>query len=135
MGNKGFYANAEIRFPIIDAAITPIGFFGPLRGLFFVDMGGAYYNGQGFQFFSSERRFSSLGARCGPGKNAPCISEGWGLGGYDPATGTTGPVASYGIGLSFNFFGLPMNVNWAKLTDFATTVPGWKTDFWVGYTF
>ena len=30
VGNKGFFANAELRFPIIDAAITPIGFFGPL---------------------------------------------------------------------------------------------------------
>ncbi|HXV62986.1 MAG TPA: hypothetical protein VEK15_19965, partial [Vicinamibacteria bacterium] len=135
VGNKGFYANAELRFPIIDAAITPIGFFGPLRGIFFVDLGGAHYNDQPFQLFSSERRLSSLGARCGPGGNSPCVSEGWGLGGYDPATGQRGPVASYGIGLTFNFFGLPMNINWSKLTDFATTAPGWKTDFWVGYGF
>ena len=126
VGNKGFFANAELRFPIIDAAITPIGFFGPLRGIFFIDMGGAHFIDQAFKIFSSERRFSSLGARCGPGGNAPCISEGFGL---DDA------VASYGIGLSFNFFGLPMNVNWSKLTDFATTAEGWKTDFWIGFNF
>jgi Tol biopolymer transport system component len=135
VGNTGFFANAELRFPIIDAAITPIGFFGPLRGLFFIDMGGAYYNGQPFTMFTSERRFSSLGNRCGPGKNSPCISDGWGLGGIDPVTGGRGPVASYGIGLTFNFFGLPMNINWSRLTDFATRAPGWKTDFWIGYTF
>jgi outer membrane protein assembly factor BamA len=126
VGNKGFFANAELRFPIIDAAITPIGFFGPLRGVFFVDMGGAIYNGETFKLFSSERRFSSLGARCGPTNAAPCVSDGFGL---DDA------VASFGIGLTFNFFGLPMNVNWSRLTDFATTVPGWKTDFWIGYMF
>jgi hypothetical protein len=44
-------------------------------------------------------------------------------------------VASFGIGLTFNFFGLPMNVNWSRLTDFTTTMPGWKTDFWIGYMF
>jgi Tol biopolymer transport system component len=126
VGNKGFFANAELRFPIIDAAITPIGFFGPLRGLFFVNMGSAFYNGETFKLFSSERRFSSLGARCGPTGAAPCVSDGFGL---DDA------VASFGIGLTFNFFGLPMNVNWSRLTDFATTIDGWKTDFWVGYTF
>ena len=76
--------------------------------------------------FSSDRRFSSLGARCGPTEAAPCISDGFGL---DDA------VASFGIGLTFNFFGLPMNLNWSRLTDFATTVPGWKTDFWIGYMF
>ncbi len=125
-GNNGFFANAELRFPIIDAAITPIGFFGPLRGIFFVDLGGAFYDGQPFKLFTSERRFSSLGAQCGPTNLAPCVSDGWGL---DDA------VASFGIGLTFNFFGLPMNLNWSRLTDFTTTVPGWKTDFWVGYTF
>ena len=31
--------------------------------------------------------------------------------------------------------GKPMNINWSKLTDFATTAEGWKTDFWIGYTF
>ena len=126
VGNQGFFANAELRFPIIDAAITPIGFFGPLRGIFFVDMGGTSYVDQPFSLFSSERRFSSLGARCGPGGNAPCISEGFGL---------QDALASYGIGLSFNFFGMPMNINWSKLTDFATTVEGWKTDFWIGLNF
>ncbi len=126
VGNKGFFANAELRFPIIDAAITPIGFFGPLRGLFFVDMGGAHFQGQEFNVFSSERRVSSLGARCGPAGTSICVSEGWGLG---------NAVASYGIGLTFNFFGMPMNINWSKLTDFATTAEGWKTDFWIGFGF
>ena len=125
----------EMPTQYVGRAITPIGFFGPLRGLLFVDMGGAHYIDQGFKLFSSERRLSSLGARCGPGGNAPCVSEGWGLAGFDPETGARGPVASYGIGLTFNFFGMPMNINWSKLTDFATTVEGWKTDFWIGFNF
>lgn len=126
VGNTGFFANAELRFPIIDAAITPIGFFGPLRGIFFVNMGEAHFDGQPFKLFSSDRRTSSLGRRCGPAGTSVCVSEGFGL---DDA------VASYGIGLTFNFFGLPMNVNWSKLTDFAITAEGWETDFWIGYNF
>lgn len=126
VGHRAFFANAELRFPIIDAAITPIGFFGPLRGLFFVDMGGSYFIDQAFSVFKSERRISSLGRRCGPAGTSLCISDGFGLG---------DAVASYGIGLTFNFFGMPMNVNWSKLTDFATTAEGWKTDFWIGYSF
>jgi Tol biopolymer transport system component len=126
VGNNGFFANAEMRFPIIDAAITPIGFFGPLRGIFFVNMGSTWFAGESFKLFSRERRVSALGNRCGPAGTAPCISEGFGL---DDA------VASYGIGLQFNFFGLPMNLNWSKLTDFATTVPEWRTDFWIGFGF
>ena len=126
VGNQAFYANAELRFPIIDAAITPIGFFGPLRGLFFVNMGGASFVGEPFKIFSSDPRISSLGRRCGPAGTSLCVSDGFGLG---------DAVASYGIGLSFNFFGMPMNVNWSKLTDFATTAEGWKSDFWIGYSF
>ena len=126
VGNKGFFTNAELRFPIIDAAITPIGFFGPLRGLFFVDMGGSWYIDQSFSLFTSERRVSSLGFRCGPNADQLCVSDGFGL---DDA------VASYGIGLTFNFFGLPMNINWSKLTDFTTVVDGWRTDFWIGFNF
>ena len=34
-GNRGGHATVEFRFPIIDAAITPIGLIGPLRGSFF----------------------------------------------------------------------------------------------------
>ena len=33
LGNKGFFANAELRFPIIEAALTPIGVVGGLRGV------------------------------------------------------------------------------------------------------
>ena len=45
LGNKGFFTNAELRFPIIEAALTPIGVVGGLRGVFFFNFGAAAYDG------------------------------------------------------------------------------------------
>ena len=45
LGNKGFFTNAELRFPIIEAALTPIGVVGGLRGVFFANFGYAAYEG------------------------------------------------------------------------------------------
>ena len=39
LGNKAFFTNAELRFPIIEAALTPIGVVGGLRGVFFANFG------------------------------------------------------------------------------------------------
>ena len=33
LGNKAFFANAELRFPLIEAALTPLGVIGGLRGV------------------------------------------------------------------------------------------------------
>ncbi len=35
IGHKAFFANAELRFPLIDAMLTPFGVLGGLRGVFF----------------------------------------------------------------------------------------------------
>ena len=45
LGNKGFFTDAELRFPIIEAALTPIGVVGGLRGVFFFNFGAAGYEG------------------------------------------------------------------------------------------
>src|SRR5262245_52524622 len=46
-GQNTIYANAELRFPLIEAALTPIGVIGGIRGVFFAGIGGAWFNGQG----------------------------------------------------------------------------------------
>ena len=125
-GNRGGHATVELRFPIIDAAITPIGLIGPFRGSFFVDAGGAAYAGEELGLYSSERRQSRLGQICGPRENSLCISEGFGLDDF---------VASYGFNARVYVLGLPLNFAWSKRTDFATTVPGWRFDFWMGWPF
>jgi hypothetical protein len=45
-GQNTVYANAELRFPLIEAALTPIGVVGGVRGVFFAGVGGAWFNNQ-----------------------------------------------------------------------------------------
>src|SRR5581483_7426961 len=61
-GQNTVFANAELRFPLIEAALTPIGVIGGVRGVFFADIGGAWFNNQpsadpcsstGYKFWTS----------------------------------------------------------------------------------
>ena len=45
-GQNAVFANAELRFPLIEAALTPIGVIGGIRGVFFAGIGGAWFNNQ-----------------------------------------------------------------------------------------
>ena len=45
-GQNVLFANAELRFPLIEAALTPIGVVGGVRGVFFAGVGGAWFNNQ-----------------------------------------------------------------------------------------
>jgi hypothetical protein len=46
VGQNVVYANAELRFPIIEAALTPIGVVGGVRGVFFAGIGSAWFSDQ-----------------------------------------------------------------------------------------
>src|SRR5262249_55384013 len=46
VGQNVIQANAELRFPIIEAALTPIGVVGGVRGVFFAGAGGAWFSSQ-----------------------------------------------------------------------------------------
>ena len=129
-GNEGFFANAELRLPLIHLAATPIGILGPLRGTMFIGVGGARFKGEG----------------CTPDSTANCWKFSTSDPGYsyveDPIYGT--PVtgwrlqdgrASWGFGLQLFFLGYPMHFDWVKYTDFATTSKGWDFNFWIGYDF
>jgi outer membrane protein assembly factor BamA len=120
-GNQGFHANAELRIPIIDLALTPLGLIGPIRGTAFIGIGGARFKGEPWQFGSSEPGFSYI--------NDPVFGEpttGWRL-----ADGR----ASYGLGLQMFFLGYPMHFDWTKFTDFAVSSNNWDFTFWIGYDF
>jgi hypothetical protein len=124
VGNRGFHGNAELRFPIIDAAITPIGFFGPLRGTLFVNWGGAAFEDEPFQVFASDLRISRVDGR---------VVDGWGL---------KDTVASWGFSLGLNAFGLPLHFDWVRLTDFASPITNNLSlrdetlfKFWIGFDY
>jgi hypothetical protein len=120
-GNQGFFANAELRLPVIHLAATPLGILGPLRGTAYFGIAGARYKGQNYTFSTSEPGYSYV--------NDPIFGEltdEWRL---------VDGRASWGFGLQLFFLGYPMHFDWTKYTDFATTSEGWDFGFWIGYDF
>lgn len=89
-GNRGFLADAEWRFPVIDLALTPIGLVGPIRGTLFANVGGAEWNGRPFKPLSWD------GGR-------PRLVDARG---------------SYGFGLSLFVGGFPVHLDWTRRTLF-----------------
>ncbi len=142
-GQNVVFANAELRFPIIEAALTPIGVVGGIRGVFFANIGGGWFNDQPsgsaangcgntkatFQFFSSA-----------PMVCTPVLGNVTGVDGFpvanplDPSvplvkygapTAVTGfrlqdGRASYGLGLETFALGFPIHFDWSWRTLFNT---------------
>ena len=119
LGNKGFFTDAELRFPIIEAALTPIGVVGGLRGVFFFNFGAAGYEGATTTVWTDKTTIE-----------VPLIDYA-----YDPSSpsqfvpvyGTPRPVsgfrlvdsrASYGVGLETFALGFPIHFDWSWRTLF-----------------
>ena len=118
IGHQAFFANAELRFPLIEAMLTPLGVLGGLRGVFFANMGAAGFNTQPYQIMANNTEIY------------PAIA------GYDlinPITLELAPRyepvrvsglrlvdgrASYGIGLESFILGFPMHFDWSWRTLF-----------------
>jgi hypothetical protein len=120
VGNEGFFANLEFRFPIINVMATPIGLLGPLRGTLYAGMGGARLRGQEYTFWTTEPGVSYVKNPYG-----------------DPVTGRhlVDGRASYGFGVQMVFLGYPMHFDWTKFTDLQSASNSWKFDFWLGFDF
>jgi outer membrane protein assembly factor BamA len=159
IGQKGFFANAELRFPLIEAMLTPIGVLGGLRGVFFANIGGAGANNTPFKLLTGKS--GTVAALNGYdidafGNLAPT---------YDPPQPISGirlldARASYGIGLQSFMLGFPMHFDWSWKTMFnksyedllfrscaqtsfsrvecgpdGNSFRNMKFDFWIGYDF
>ena len=107
VGDRGFFANLELRFPLIDLLATPIFNFQGIRALFFVDVGGAWFDDfQEFDVWDSDNN------RLGDA------------------------VSSYGFGITARIFGLDWNFDYAKRWDFDSTMDdGFRSSFWIGRRF
>ena len=141
VGQNMFQANAELRFPLIEAALTPIGVIGGIRGVFFAGVGGAWFPDQkqanpcagggasNFKFLTNETQLCQVitGAKL-DGLGNPILVT-------DPITGLQSPSlnyaylpvsgfrfqdarASYGIGLETFALGFPIHFDWAWRTTF-----------------
>ncbi|MEO6213958.1 MAG: hypothetical protein ABIP65_10060 [Vicinamibacterales bacterium] len=119
IGNKAFFANAELRFPLIEAALTPLGVLGGLRGVFFANFGASGYEGVPMKvatsrdvtytpllgFANDPTSLSGLTPVFGPATSIP---------GFKLVDGR----ASYGIGLETFALGFPVHFDWSWRTLF-----------------
>jgi hypothetical protein len=149
VGDQGFFANAELRFPLIQAMLTPIGVLGGIRGTFFFNLGGASFDSQGaFQPWTSsgEQYRPVIGYQFNP------------VIGVEPVFGNEQTIsgfrlkdarASYGVGLQTFALGFPVHFDWSWRTmfnrdweDALFAIQGGSSAFrrakfavWIGYDF
>jgi hypothetical protein len=116
LGNKAFFLNAELRFPIIEAALTPFGVVGGLRGIAFANLGASGYDGVPMKVFSRD-----------PITVTPLIGfePNFQTQQYDPVYGDPAAIgglklvdgrASYGVGLETFALGFPIHFDWSWRT-------------------
>ena len=149
LGHQVFFADAELRFPLIEAMLTPLGVLGGVRGVFFFNIGGASFIDSPFVLWdrSDEVYVPTTGFR------------------QDPLTGQVEPIdgtpalisgfrlrdsrASYGFGLTTFAIGFPVHLDWSWRTlfnrgweDALFATNGGSTEFrrprfaiWIGYDF
>jgi Tol biopolymer transport system component len=147
LGSETAFLNAELRFPFIEAMLTPLGVLGGIRGVFFANLGGGRFEGQPFKWFSnkSDMYTPTLGFTEGPGVRRPI------LGAPTPVDGLrlVDARASYGIGLETFALGFPVHFDWAWRTllnkqweDLRFAANGGSAAFrkprfamWIGYDF
>jgi hypothetical protein len=104
-GDRAFFTNAEYRFPLIDVVATPILAFQGIRGVIFLDVGGAWYND--FETFDF----------------------------YDSDTGRLRDgIAAYGWGVTVRFLGFDLNWDFAQRWDLKDKLDS-RTSFWIGTRF
>ncbi len=121
IANQGWYANLELRFPLINSASTLIGQIGPVRGTFFFDVAQAKLKGYPAKFISFEGLDSS---------GAPLFRE-------------SEAIGSYGYGFEFFLLGLPVHLEFAKRLEWPAiknpfdfnSYGNFETKFWIGFDF
>jgi hypothetical protein len=120
LGNKAFFTNAELRFPLIEAALTPLGVVGGLRGVFFANLGAAGFDGQKMQVWTNDTvNYTPLiGIEQDPnapvGVLRPVFGQTFAIPGFKLVDGR----ASYGIGLETFALGFPIHFDWSWRTLF-----------------
>jgi WD40-like Beta Propeller Repeat len=116
LGNKAFFLNAELRFPLIEAALTPIGVIGGLRAVAFAGMGAAGYEGIPMNVWTHDAL--TVTPLLGFKPNYETLT-------YDPVYGPPATIngfklvdgrASYGLGLETFAIGFPIHFDWSWRT-------------------
>jgi WD40-like Beta Propeller Repeat len=116
VGDTTAFFNAELRFPLIEAMLTPIGVLGGIRGVLFTNMGGGHFEGQQFKWWTNSNElytpinsFIFTGITQTPVYGTPVVVDGFRL---------VDARASYGVGLETFALGFPIHFDWAWKTLF-----------------
>jgi hypothetical protein len=117
-----WFANAELRFPLVGLAQTMIGTLGPIRGVIFFDVTRSSYGSFPAQF-----------TRYAP-DDAAADASGYVVG---------DAFGSFGAGLETFFFGFPLHFEWVKRLEWSSFakpfafsgVGGYQLKFWIGFDF
>jgi hypothetical protein len=145
-GQNAVVANAELRFPLIEAALTPIGVIGGVRGVFFAGIGGAWFDNQpssdpctssGYKFYTSNAEICRVitGAQVNAtGTDYVRDPNGNPVLTYGPPQVISGfrlkdARASYGVGLETFALGFPIHFDWSWRTTFNK---GWEDVLFAG---
>jgi Tol biopolymer transport system component len=148
VGQSAMFANAELRFPIIEAALTPIGVVGGVRGVFFANLGAGSFEGQNFRFASNSSETYTPFLRYdidAAGNPVPVYGAPRTISGFRLVDSR----ASYGLGLETFALGFPIHFDWAWRTlmnrdweDALFAAQGGTSEFrkarfavWIGYDF
>ena len=148
LGSDAGFLNAEVRFPFIEAMLTPVGILGGIRGVLFTNLGGARFKGQPYKWFSSSSELYTPTIRYAenalrqltPVKGTPTRIDGFRL---------VDARASYGLGLETFALGFPVHFDWSwktlfnkKWEDALFAANGGSSAFrkpkfavWIGYDF
>lgn len=110
-GNRAFFANVELRFPLIDQLATPVLNFQGIRGRVFLDVGGAWYDDFDPRFDTDFDFWDSEEDRLADGR------------------------AAYGFGVTVRFLGLDWNWDLAKQWDGEESISDTETSFYIGWQF
>jgi outer membrane protein assembly factor BamA len=148
LGHKAFFANAELRFPLIEAMLTPLGVMGGIRGVMFGNIGAAGFNGAPFKVWDNRATTVT------PLVNFDFDAFGRVIPVYGPQRTISGfrldaGRASYGIGLETFALGFPIHFDWSWRTlfnrdweDYLFSLQGGsgafrkaRFDIWIGYDF
>ncbi|MEX2273164.1 MAG: hypothetical protein WD690_16960 [Vicinamibacterales bacterium] len=148
LGHKAGFLNAELRFPLIEAMLTPLGVMGGLRGTAFFNIGAAGFEGEPLKLWTRKAETAQVVVDVVPDfvrlELVPVIASA-NVSGFRLIDAR----ASYGIGLQTFALGFPMHFDWSWRTLFnrawedllffrsggANEFRKPQFSFWIGYDF
>ena len=149
-GQNAVFANVELRFPLIEAMLTPLGVLGGVRGVMFANVGGGYFPSPtyDYKFWTNKTQlYNPIIGYQNPNTGDFEVQ-------YGPPVEISGfrlqdGRGSYGIGLETFALGFPIHFDWAWKTlfnkdweDALFYAQGGSEEFrkpkfsvWIGYDF